>query len=258
MLSDDLSKITPNVPQDISLLQAAEYLAFGWFPGSEQDAKLFGQKRYYETEPGSPDGQDQIKKLEIACGRLEVLLLKVLKYNVSGKDAKPANKIKEPKVVFDNSCTSFITLTDSTTLKSFNDATVNFYDLIQCVNHLNTFKENPTTFRLFLDGNELKLQKNSGYAKTIHRFNTKFNSYDLMKYIMAKEGHIVSIDDPIIGKLIPGDSSNFMTNLKRVFEDNDKQKAKLKKAVKQNFFNPFSTDKIMFKSTVSYAPELDE
>ena len=257
MLSDNYKRLTPEMPKYISLLQALEYLAFGWLPVDEQYAKLFGQKRYYETNPGGPDGKEQIKKLQEACEQLEVLLLWDLEYKVSEKDAQIANKFKEPKIVFSGSSTS-VTLTDTKASKSFDNTTINFVDLSQCVKHLNNIKQNPIIFRLFLDGNKLKLQKNSEEPKTIHRFNTKFGSYDLMKYIIENEGKPVYLNDPKVKKLISGGTSNFETNLKRVFGGDNEQEIEWKEAIKRHFFPTFSTNIIMFNSIVNYAPELDK
>ena len=231
MLSDDLKRNPPESPTYITLLQAIEYLAFGWRPfSSKHYDKMYGHQRYYQTSPGSKKGREQIDKLKENCERLEEMLINGLDCCSSGESGMPASKFVEPKVVFDNTNTSFITLTDTTTKTSFNDIKVNFYDLSQSINQMREWELNPTMFRLFLDGNKLKLQKSSGHAKTIHRFSPKFSSYDLIKYIFANEGHSVYRDDPKVKNLIPGGSSNFMTNLKRVFEDNDKRKAKLKKA----------------------------
>lgn len=263
MLSDDLNKITPNVQQDISLLQAVEYLAFGWSPTDTRSNKLFGQKRFYQTEPGSLDGQDQIRKLKVACERLEVLLELGLDCSLPKNNGKPANKFVEPKVVFDNTNTSFITLTDTTTNMSFDDITVNFIDLMRCVKHLNYFKQHPIVFRLFLDGNELKLQKNSGFATVIHHFNetnaTTSNTYSILQYVMNREGQEVKIKD--VAKYFPTQSgkTNFNTNLARVFgKVKDPRLNRLKNAVKKNFFPTFEGKVIKFQSTVDYVPELDE
>lgn len=263
MLSDDLNKITPNIPNYISLLQAVEYLAFGWSPTDTRSNKLMGQKRFYQTEPGSLDGQDQIRKLKVACERLEVLLEFGLDCSLPKNNGKPANKFVEPKVVFDNTNTSFITLTDTTTNMSFDDITVNFIDLMRCVNHLNNFKQHPITFRLFLDGNELKLQKNSGFATVIHHFNetnaTTSNTYSILQYVMNREGQEVKIKD--VAEYFPTQSgkTNFNTNLARVFgKVKDPRLNRLKNAVKKNFFPTFEGKVIKFQSTVDYVPELDE
>lgn len=235
------------VKREITLLEAIEFLGLKWIPTDEYgEAWQDDRDRFYQKDPYSEKGQNQIYLLQKGIKRLELLLSRGMPIKF-GAEIQVDTNIVGPDIKFgaDN---TFVTITcTEPKIKSYKDAIIDFYDLTRAV-EMACKLECGDTYQLSMNLHGLYLQKNNGLKKEIHHFSWQHGGKIMpdaqcaLQYIMLRENEYVDIEEVHAKDWLVG--LNFGNGLRSVFNKNT-----LMAKVKQHFFTG-NTKTIRFVSTI--------
>lgn len=242
----DADKFKSEAKKEINLLQAIEFLGLGWIPTDEY-GELYqdDRERYYQIDPYSEKGQDQITRLEKGIKRLQYLLVRGLTIKLKDEQQQK-NTVVEPNIILGADKTYATITCVEPELKSYKDAVIDFYNLKLAFEKARNL-ECGDTYQISMGAHGLFLQKNNGFKKEIHHFSWKQGKHmpdnqQVLQYVMLRENTDISIEEIHRVGFLSG--MNFGNGLKSIFRKN----AMMRKI--QQYFFPGATKTIRFCSTV--------
>lgn len=266
-----------------TLLQACEFLAFGWEPFCEEDEMFLGDRnRIYmnknricpDTTGGLADPilDEKLGKLDRAKIRLRILFNAGLKCIIGNKATElPKIPVKDQFGFFISLGTpydncpgyynddghlfpdqedgvQYLYVTDEITggIVRYSDVKINFYEMQEAYKEYAEIKlVEAHTFKLFISGNKLCCQKDDEPHVELHTLSNGAKNTLILEYIMNNPDHTITKQELIQN----AGSANFTTadtisnTLQTLFN-------KLPN-IKTAFFPVVSCTEILFKSSVT-------
>lgn len=256
-----VDKFRPVLKNEISLLEALEFIAFGVEPTDEYGKKVSKFRPLYKTDLGSEEGQKQLKQIHIAAEILEGLFEKKLEFRKENETKYDEHIEFVPRVSITDDDTKVI-LTDMETGTAYDDVMINFEYFKKVYNA--SCEPRPNSYRLEIIDHTLYIFKND-QRHFVQNFNLQHRgtvipqSEIVLKYCIDHPYQDISVQD--IRNYTGGGRSLYVkpsSNFDNMFEYLTKPTAKnysLKKAIKKYFFEIFEASRVRYKDVIYDFPD---